>query len=103
MLALSAPEPIKRGAFTERRVTAIANANWFRALAWRALRDGQPRGPLRAANARAAARIVLQQARRDAQINTLVMEALAAGAHRRQARSDGTLPLAGSRGLSEPR
>lgn len=80
MLVLSAAQPIARGAFAERRATAIVNANWFRALAWRALRDGQPRGALRAANARAAARIVLRQARRDAQVNSLVMEALADGA-----------------------
>lgn len=85
MLVLSAPESIKRGAFAERRATAIANANWFRALAWRALRDGQPRGELRAANARFAARIVLRQAKRDAQVNKLVMEALADDPERRRA------------------
>lgn len=80
MLALSAPEPTTRGAFAERRATAIANANLFRALAWRALRDGRPQGELRAANARAAARIVLRQARRDAEVNRVMIEALAVSA-----------------------
>ena len=76
MPTLIAPEPTKRGAFAERRAVAIANANWFRAMARRALRDGAPRPELRAANARAAARIVLRQARRDALVNRLANEAL---------------------------
>ena len=80
MLATSAPELIKRTTFAERRATAIANANWFRALAWRALQDGRPNGELRAANARAAARIVLRQAKRDAVINRMVVDALTADA-----------------------
>jgi hypothetical protein len=52
----------------ERRAIAITNANWFRALAWKALRDGGPKSELRASNARTAARIVLRQARRDARV-----------------------------------
>jgi hypothetical protein len=44
---------------------AISDANIFRALAWRALRDGAPKAALRAANARAAARIILRHARED--------------------------------------
>lgn len=78
MLTLTAPEPITRGAFAERRAVAIANAHWFRAMAWRALRDGRPQGELRAANARAAARIVLRQAKRDALVNRMASAALAA-------------------------
>lgn len=58
---------------------ALANISWFRALACRALRDGSPQGLLRAANARAAAHIVLRQARRDALANRRVTDALAVG------------------------
>ncbi|CAM3081567.1 hypothetical protein JHFBIEKO_4042 [Methylobacterium mesophilicum] len=64
------------GAVTDRRAIALANAHWFRAMAWRALRDGSPRGDIRAANARAAARIVIRQAKRDALVNRLVTDAL---------------------------
>jgi hypothetical protein len=49
-------------------------------MAWRALRDGRPQGELRAANARAAARIVLRQARRDATVRRIAMRALAGDA-----------------------
>jgi hypothetical protein len=52
--------------------------NWFRKLAWRAVRDGKPNGELRAANARAAARIVIRQAKRDALVSHMAREALAA-------------------------
>lgn len=69
----------QRGPATHRHVVAIANIRWFRAMAWRALRDGGPQGVLRAANARAAARIVLRQARRDALVNRLATDALAIG------------------------
>ncbi|MBE7243399.1 MAG: hypothetical protein INR63_00490 [Actinomycetospora chiangmaiensis] len=62
--APSAPPP--RGPALDPRAVAIANANMFRALAWRALRDGAPKAALRAANARAAARIILRHAREDA-------------------------------------
>ena len=77
MLTLTAPEPITRGAFAERRAVAIANARWVRAMAWRALRDGGPQADLRAANARAAARIVLRQAKRDALVSRMANAALA--------------------------
>ncbi|MCJ2093352.1 hypothetical protein MKK67_12775 [Methylobacterium sp. J-072] len=70
-------EPPACGSVLDRRTIALANARWFRAMAWRALRDGAPKGALRAANARAAARIVLRQARRDALVNRLVTDALA--------------------------
>ncbi|GJD54696.1 hypothetical protein [Methylobacterium dankookense] len=78
MLTLTAPEPISRGAFAERRAVAIANVHWFRAMAWRALRDGGPQAELRAANARAAARIVLLQAKRDALVSRMANAALTA-------------------------
>jgi hypothetical protein len=68
-----------RGPATHRHVVAIANIRWFRAMAWRALRDGGPQGALRAANARAAARIVLRHARRDALVDRLMTDALAIG------------------------
>lgn len=72
-------EPQACGSFIDRRAVALANARWFRAMARRALRDGAPRGELRAANARAAARIILLQARRDALVNRLMTGALAVG------------------------
>ena len=56
---------------------AIANVRWFRSMASRALRDGGPQAALRAANARAAARIMLRQARRDAMVRQMAMLALA--------------------------
>ena len=72
-------DPHERGPALDRRAVALANVRWFRAMAWRALRDGQPHGRLRATHARAAARIVLRQARRDALVYRLVTDALAAG------------------------
>jgi hypothetical protein len=76
MLTLTAPEPSNQGRYAERRSIALANVNWFRRLAWRALRDGSPQGALRAAAARAAARIVIRQAKRDALISRMAREAL---------------------------
>ena len=66
-----------RGAL-HRRAVALANVRWFRAMAWRALRDGGPQGELRAANSRAAARIVLRQAKREAIVGRMAREALQA-------------------------
>ena len=68
-----------RGPALDRRAVALANVRWFRAMAWRALRDGAPKAEMRAANARAAARIVLRQARRDVVVNRLVTGALTVG------------------------
>lgn len=79
MLAFDEATAPKRGSFAERRALAIENANWFRALAWRALRDGSPRGETRAANARAAARIILRHAKRDALVSRIANEALIGG------------------------
>lgn len=45
------------------RTRALHDAKRFRALAWIALSDGLPKGDLRAANARAAARSVIRHAR----------------------------------------
>lgn len=67
----------QRGSALNRRAIALANVRWFRVMAWRALRDGAPKAELRAANARAAARIVLRQARRDPLVSRLVRDALA--------------------------
>lgn len=78
MLTRTAPEPNTKTAFAGRYSIAVANAHLFRKLAWRALRDGQPNGALRAANARAAARIVLKHAKRDALVYQLANEALKA-------------------------
>ena len=69
----------QHGLLTHRRVVAIANIQWFRAMARRALRDGAPRAELRAANARAAARIVLRQAKRDTLANRVATDALTGG------------------------
>jgi hypothetical protein len=78
VLTLVPFKTIDHNNFAARRAVAIANANWFRAMAWRALRGGLPKAELRAANARAAARIVLRQARRDALVSRIANEALAA-------------------------
>lgn len=66
------------GGALHRRAVALANVQWFRALARRALRDGGPQAQLRAANARAAARIVLRQAKREAVVGRMARDALAA-------------------------
>ena len=66
---------IEPNGLSGRRAVALANAKWFRALAWKALRDGSPKGAFRAANARAAARIVIQQAKREALISRIAIDA----------------------------
>ena len=76
MLTRTAPERGHRGRYAERRSIAVANVNWFRKLAARALRDRSPQGVLRAAAARAAARIVIRQAKRDALISRMAHDAL---------------------------
>jgi len=58
-----------------RRSTVIANVRWFRKLAARALRDGAPNGEVRAANARAAARILIRQGKREALVDRMIREA----------------------------
>ena len=63
MLAVSKVSPLLRDEVARRRSIALDNVRWFRAMARRALRDGSPKAQLRAANARAAARIVLQHAK----------------------------------------
>jgi hypothetical protein len=75
VLAPSGAEELTGAA--RRRGIAISNINWFRAVAWKALRDGGPKAELRAANARTAARIVLKQARRDALVTRMTTDALA--------------------------
>ena len=55
--------PIGEHAFLELLARALNDAKRFRALAWIALRDGSPNGELRAANARAAARSIIGNAR----------------------------------------
>lgn len=69
-------KPLDVGGPLSRRAAALANVRWFRALAWRALRDGGPRAELRASNARVAARIVLRQAKREALVARLARQAL---------------------------
>ena len=56
--------------FSDLRARAASDANRFRALAWIALRDGSPRGELRAANARAAARFILRHAKMRSRVAT---------------------------------
>lgn len=68
-------QPLDVGGPLCRRMTAIANANWFRKLAWQALRDGAARPEHRAANARAAARIIIRQAKREALVNRMADDA----------------------------
>lgn len=74
------PPSSRPEAHTTRQSIAVANVRWFRAMAWRALRDGGPQAALRAANARAAARIVLRAARRDAMVRRVAMRALSGDA-----------------------
>jgi hypothetical protein len=76
MAAATVEKPLDVGGPMSRRAAALANIKWFRALAWRVLRDGGPQAALRAANARAAARIILRQARRDALVNQMARDAL---------------------------
>lgn len=57
-----------------RRSTVIANVRWFRKLAARALRDGAPNAEVRAANARAAARILISQGKREALVDRMIRE-----------------------------
>jgi hypothetical protein len=76
MASVTVDKPLDVGGPISRRAAALANAKWFRALAWRALRGGGPQAALRAANARAAARIVLRQAKRDAVVARMAREAL---------------------------
>jgi hypothetical protein len=61
-----------------RRAVAFDNVNWFRAAAWRVLREGGPRAGQRAANARAAAREVLRQIKQEAVDARMAREALTA-------------------------
>ena len=77
MAVLTAEKPLDVGGPISRREAALANVKWFRALAWRALRDGGPQAELRAANVRAAASIILRQAKRDALVDRLTAVALA--------------------------
>jgi hypothetical protein len=74
ILAASGTEELSGVA--HRRAIAISNINWFRATAWKAIRDGGPKAELRAANARRAARIVLKQARRDALVTRITTDAM---------------------------
>lgn len=72
MSSLVEASPTLANGFAERRAIARANANWFRKLAVRALRDGCPNAVERATNARKAARLVLAQARRDAVVRRMM-------------------------------
>lgn len=64
------------GGALHRRAVALANIRWFRALAQRAVRDGGPQAKLRAADARAAACIILRQAKREAVVGRMAREAV---------------------------
>ncbi|MCJ2141616.1 hypothetical protein [Methylobacterium sp. E-066] len=76
MAAATVEKPLDVGGPISRRAAALGNVKWFRALASRAQRDGGPQAALRAANARAAARIILRQAKRDALVSQIAREAL---------------------------
>ena len=78
MASVTLEKPLDVGGPISRRAAALANAKWFRALAWRALREGGPQAELRAANARAAARIIVRQAKREAIVARLARAAQAA-------------------------
>ena len=76
MASVTLEKPLDVGGPISRRAAALANVKWFRALAWRVLRTGGPQAELRAANARAAARIILQQAKREAIVARMARAAL---------------------------
>jgi len=76
MASVTLEKPLDVGGPISRRAAALANAKWFRALAWRVLRSGGPQAELRAANARAAAWIILKQAKREAVVARMAREAL---------------------------
>src|SRR3954471_10607151 len=96
MPVLQASSQIRPIGLSGRRAVALANANWFRALAWRALRDGNPNGALRAANARAAARIVIQQAKREARSSRMVIDISMSDRPDRATNPPSTFPQAGA-------
>ena len=73
------PSSTEYSTLAQRRAMAIADAHWFRNMATRALRDGEPRGEIRAARARTAARIILMRAKEDAAMHRMIVEAAAAG------------------------
>ena len=72
-------DPAEYSTITERCAVAIADAHWFRHMATRALRDGKPRGRVRAERARTAARIILMRAKQDVAMHRMIVEAAAAG------------------------
>jgi hypothetical protein len=78
MASVTVEKPLDVGGPISRRAAALANVKWFRALAWRALREGGPQSALRAANARAAARIIMRQAKREAIVARMTRAALEA-------------------------
>ncbi|MBP1182982.1 hypothetical protein [Methylobacterium sp. PvR107] len=78
MASVTVEKPLDVGGPISRRAAALANVKWFRALASRALREGGPQAALRAANARAAARIIMRQAKREAIVARMTRAALEA-------------------------
>jgi len=77
--ATTSQDPAEYSTLAERCAVAIADAHWFRNMANRALRDGKPRGRIRAERARTAARIILMRAKRDAAMHRMIVEAAAVG------------------------
>jgi hypothetical protein len=76
MTVLISPQNEELSGAALRRAIAISNIKWFRAIAWKALSDRSPNSELRAANARAAAWILLKQARRDALVYCITTDAM---------------------------
>lgn len=72
-------DPVEYSTLAERCAIAIADAHWFRNMATRALRDGKPRGRIRAERARTAARIIPMRAKQDTAMHQMIVEAAAAG------------------------
>jgi hypothetical protein len=72
-------DPAEYSTLAERCAVAIGDAHRFRHMATRALRDGKPRGEIRAARARTAARIILMRAKQDAAMHRTIVEAAAGG------------------------
>jgi hypothetical protein len=63
----------------DRCAIAIEDANRFRHMATRAMRDGKPDGEFRAGKARTTARLILMRAKQDVAMHRMIVEAAAAG------------------------
>lgn len=76
-MPIRSQDPAEYSTLAERCAMAIADANRFRHMATRALRDGAPRAQIRAHKARTTARIILMHAKKDLAMHRMIVEAAA--------------------------